>query len=190
MLWAINPKVRLGAVYRSGPVFDFEVTERSAPGSAETRQEGEFRVPNTFSAGLVVRPNDSTTITTEYTRVIYSRLREDFVLAQGTRGREDQFFIEDGNEFHAGLEYVLANVPKTPALRVGAWYDPDKSVQFRTVSGDNQDERLAVALSQGESVVHYTFGGGLPLSTRLEVNAGADLSKRTRVFSVSAVVRF
>jgi long-chain fatty acid transport protein len=190
VLWAINPKVRLGAVYRSGPVFDFEVTQRSGPGSPETRSDGEFRVPNTFSAGLVVRPTDTLTLTTEYTRVSYSRLEEDFVVAQGTQGRGDQFFVEDGNEFHAGVEYVLANVPKTPALRVGAWYDPDKSVQFRTVSGDSLDERLAVALSQGEAVVHYTFGGGLSLSPRFELNAAADLSKRTRVGSASIVVRF
>ena len=190
ILWAINPKVRLGGVFRSGPVFDFEVTKRSAPGSTETREEGEFRVPNTFSAGLVVRPNDSTTITTEYTRLMYSRLVEDFVVAQRNEAQPEQFFIDDGNEFHAGVEYVFANVPKTPALRVGAWYDPDKSVQFRPLSGNNLDERLAVALSQGEAVVHYTFGGGLSLSSRFEANAAGDISERTRVFSASIVVRF
>jgi long-subunit fatty acid transport protein len=187
--WTVNPKVRLGAVFRSGPEFDFEVTQRSGAGSPETRSEGKFRVPNTFSAGLVVRPNGETTITTEYTRVTYSDIVEDFVTAQAG-GRPDQFFIDDGNEFHAGVEYVFANVPKTPALRVGAWYDPDKSVQFRTVSGDNFDERLAAALSQGGSEIHYTFGGGLSLSTRLEVNAAADIADRTRIFSGSIVVRF
>ena len=192
VLWTINPKVRLGALYRSGPDFDFDVTQRDAPGTVEVRTEGgQFRVPNTFSAGLVVRPTDTLTITTEYTRVGYSSLVVDFVTAQATAsGRPDQFFIDDANEVHGGVEYVFANVRTTPAIRFGAWYDPEHSVQFTSVTGDNFDERFDVALGQGKSLVHYTFGGGLSLSTRFEVNAAADIADRSRTFSASIVTRF
>ena len=191
VLWSITPKVRLGAVFRSGPDFDFEVTQRGAPGTTERQSEGKFRTPNTFSAGLVVRPIDTLTITTEYTRVGYSAITEDFVSIQASAsGRQDQFFLEDGNEFHGGVEYVFGNVRTTPAIRVGAWYDPDHSVQFSSTTGDSFDELFSVALSQGESIVHYTFGGGLSLSTRFEVNAAADIADRSRIFSTSVVVRF
>src|SRR4029078_1788175 len=59
LLWTISPKVRVGTVFRTGPTFDFDVTERAAPGSPVLQSSGVFRVPNTFSAGLVVRPNDA-----------------------------------------------------------------------------------------------------------------------------------
>lgn len=192
LLWTISPKVRVGTVFRTGPTFDFDVTERAQPGSPVLASSGVFRVPNTFSAGLVVRPTDALTITSEYTRVQYSRLEEDFVTAQAkSSGRQDQFFLEDGNEVHGGVEYVFTNVSKNPAIRFGAWFDPDHSVQFKKSSAnDSFDERLSVALSQGKDLVHYTFGGGVPFSDRFEVNGAADLTSRTRVFSGSVVVRF
>jgi long-chain fatty acid transport protein len=192
VLWTISPKVRVGAVFRSGPDFDFEVTERAQPGSPVLMSSGVFRVPNTFSAGLVVRPTDALTITSEYTRVQYSALEEDFVIAQArTSGRQNQFFVEDGNEVHGGVEYVFTNVAKNPAIRFGAWFDPDHSVQFRPSSAnDSFDERLSVALSQGKDLVHYTFGAGVPITERFEVNGAGDITSRTRVYSASVVVRF
>ena len=192
LLWTINPKVRAGAVFATGPDFDFDITQRASPTSPDELSSGTFRVPNRFSLGLVVRPTDAVAITTEYTRVQYASLVDDFVTSQArANGRQDQFFIENGNELHAGVEYVFVTVPKTPAIRFGAWYDPDHSVQFRASSAnDSFDERLGIALSQGEAVVHYTFGAGVSVSQRLEINGAGDITSRSRVFSASAVVRF
>jgi hypothetical protein len=45
-------------------------------------------------------------------------------------------------------------------------------------------------LSQGKDLVHYTFGAGVPITERFEVNGAGDITSRTRVYSASVVVRF
>ena len=45
----------------------------------------------------------------------------------------DNFVVDDANEFHAGLEYVI--VSKYPvAIRGGLWHDPDHQMRFEDPS--------------------------------------------------------
>ena len=88
-------------------------------------------------------------------------------------------------------DYVrVTNLRVTPALRGGFWFDPDHTVRdLSTGAGDQLDTRFRAILPGGEDLWHYTFGGGLALSRVFEVNAGADISKRSSYASASVIVR-
>jgi long-chain fatty acid transport protein len=189
--WTLQSNVRVGAVYRHAPSFDFQLQDGDI-GQPALLRTAKFNVPNTLAIGAAVRLTDVLMVTVDYDRVQYSRLSDGYVSAQAAlSGRTAQFVLEDGNEVHAGVEYVLSKVPKTPALRVGAWYDPGHSIAYvQTAAHDLLDERFAAYLPAPESRTHLTFGAGLPISPRLEFNVGADLTMHLGVVSASAVFRF
>jgi long-subunit fatty acid transport protein len=191
---------RAGGVYRRGASFEFTTQAGTDPA-----RNGEFRVPHTLAIGAsIVRTSlhasggvrHVLTLAGEVTRVTYGRLRRDFVTEQARSSqREESFAIDDGTELHGGVQYSKPTLRFRPRFRVGVWYSPDHSVQFTpspssTTALDRMfDERLAVALSTGEGEVHYTGGVGLTLSGRLELNAGVDFARTTRVFSTSIIVK-
>jgi len=134
----------------------------------------------------------ATRILADYAHVRYAQLKRDFIDIQAlSSGRPDQLRIDSGSEVHGGLEYVLSTLARPLALRGGAWFDPDHAVRYvPTPANDPIDQVLRVTLPGGENLVHYTFGAGIALTDRLELNAGADLSKRTTAVTASGVLRF
>lgn len=180
--------VQLGAVYRKGANFDFEGFEGTL--SNPTTRNGTFRTPDAFAVGAAVRFIQRATATAEVTWVQYESLLDGYISAQfGNLGKDANFKIDNGVEFHAGFEYLF-DARWFPALRVGAWRDPDHAVRYEVpASPDFFDNRFGAYIPARGASMHYTFGGGLALSRRLEANVGVDLSERTRQISVSAVVR-
>jgi hypothetical protein len=119
-------------------------------------------------------------------------LKRDFIDFQAiSSGREDQLQIDDTNEFHVGVEWVVTRWPLTPGLRAGLWLDPAHSVRYVSDgTSDASDLRYQFILPGADDLWHYTFGVGLPVSRRFEISAGADLTKRSAYASASIVVRF
>jgi hypothetical protein len=153
---------------------------------------GHFKVPDVWGAGIEWRLSESLRVVGDYDRVQYSQLKEDFINIQSiSSGRESQLRIDNGNEIHAGLEYLFLGAPKPLAVRGGGWFDPDHAVRYvPTSQGDQLDVLLSATLPGGKNLLHGTFGAGVVLSRWLELNAAADLSSRTRYATASAVVRF
>ncbi len=192
VLWMPRRQFQVGAVFRKGPGFDFQQTLQDLPGGTPTVQNGTFQIPDAFALGAAVRPNDAVTITAEYTFVQYTALKDDYIDVQARpSNRQDQFQIDDGHEFHVGLEYVFAGVRLTPAVRAGYWYDPAHAVFYvPTAAHDTTDERFAAYAPGTDALSHVTFGAGLPVNEHFEVNGGVDLSSRRKFYSILAVVRF
>jgi hypothetical protein len=184
---AIPNLVQAGVVYRKGANFDFVASSGAI--ASPVRRDGTFRTPDAVAAGATVRLTPSATLTGEVTWVQYSSLVDGYISAQsGTK--PGRFTIDDGVEFHAGFEYVF-NLRWLPAVRVGAWRDPDHAVRYVVLPDpDLLDERNAAYLPARSGSTHFTFGGGVSLSRRFEANFGADFSERTRQISMSAVLRF
>ncbi len=180
--------VQLGAVYRKGAHFAFEAFEGDL--NAPTERNGTFRVPDAAGAGLAVRLARKATFTAEITRLQYRSLLDGYVSSQtGGSGKGEYFKLDSGTELHGGVEYIL-DVPASPKLRIGLWRDPDHAVRYEAPANpDVLDERFAAYLPRRGGLTHFTFGGGVSIR-QLEINAGFDLSSRTRVFSVSSIVRF
>jgi long-chain fatty acid transport protein len=187
----VTPTLRIGAVFRKAPDFNFTQVD-TIPSRPTLTRTGVFQVPDTAAVGVAWRATEEITLTTDYVHVGYGGLKEDFINFQAiSSGREDQLRIDDGNEFHAGVEWLFAQLRFAPAVRGGFWFDPDHTVAYvSNGSGDQLDVRYQFVLPGGEDLWHYTFGGGLSLSRIFEVNAGADLSKRGAHASASIIVRF
>lgn len=184
----IHRMVTIGGVFRSGPSFNFELILPD-----NTRTEGSFDVPDTMTIGVALRPTDTFTLVADYTRVQYSSLRSGFVdVIVGPDSRPDLFSIQDGNEGHIGVEYVLANVRMSPAIRIGGWYDPAHGVRFERSSQLNPffNDLFSSALEGGEDLLHYTAGVGFSLNRHLEINLAGDFTTRNRLWSSSAIFRF
>lgn len=183
---------KVGVSYKRAPRLDFASFSGGLVGSQE-RTLSTFKVPDVFAAG-VSATFDRALVTVEYTHVFHSQLKHEYVevlARQGESGpRIDRFTIADGNEFHAGMEYLLP-LPGRPALRGGFWFDPDHSVHYEpTADNDFLDERIVAALSSGRDLWHGTFGGMVTVHPRMDVAVAVDYSSRSTVVSTSAIIRF
>ena len=190
--YALRSDLKIGAQVRRGPRFDFTQHDVVRSSGIDLTRAGRFKVPDVASVGVEWRIRSTVRVLADYTRVQYSQLKKDFIDIQAlSSGRQDQLRIDNGNEVHGGVEYVLLGLPKPTALRVGAWFDPDHAVRYiPTAANDAVDVLLRATLPGGENLVHYTFGAGVALTNRIEFNAGADLSRRTTYVTASGVVRF
>ena len=188
----VGSTVRLGAVVRAGSAPKFEQVDSSEQ-LGRVERHGRFRIPHVFAVGGVWQPRDNVAVITELTRIFYSRLKQDYVdfqtLASGTA---EQVRLDDGYEFHVGTEWtIVKEAPRiSPILRFGTWFDPEHAVRYVQRANTPGEIRLAAALPGTTGRWHYAGGLGLPLSNRLELNTGADVSNRSATFSVSMIVRF
>ncbi len=103
------------------------------------------------------------------------------------------FKIDDGDEFHLGVEYVF--VRQNPiALRFGLWYDPDHQLYYDFEGRDPDaigeiEDRFAFRFPRGEDELHITGGLGF-VGKKVQVDLAFDLSERSDIVSLSMVYRF
>ena len=181
---------RLGLNYRQGASFTYTTVDGNLPPVEPT-----FRVPHTVAFGASYRVQSRLTLTGEVTRVMYSRLRDDFVTDQANKtGRADSFSISSGTEVRGGIQYALPALKGRPRLRVGLWRDPDHTIKFTPLAGGGSadrifDERFLAALSKGKTRLHGTGGVGLTFTPHTEWNAGIDVASEQFRFSTSFIIR-
>lgn len=186
-------RAKIGVSFKRAPRFGFTSFSGGIVGTQQ-RTESTFKVPDTLAIGVSSPLTTRLSVTAEYTLVRHSQLLDDYVgvlVNQGeSRTRADRFSIADSHELHGGVEY-LAPLKGRPAIRAGLWFDPDHSVHYvPTPANDLLDERIAANLGSGRDLWHYTFGTMLAVRPRVDVSAGADVSARSTIVSVSTIVRF
>jgi long-chain fatty acid transport protein len=197
VLAKMGRKLQVGYGIRIGPKFNFQAVSR---GGAELGDEnvianavtGTFHVPDILAVGIVFRPSETLTISTEYKRVRYSVLLDGYALvlaypAPPPEGRN--FKADDASEFHGGLEYAIKAGKNNFFLRGGAWHDPQHTVYFDggpTVGGGFPTLRLP----KRDSVMHGSGGLGVDIGGHLLIDAAIDVSDRITVGSAQATVRF
>jgi long-chain fatty acid transport protein len=176
-------KVSLGAVYKKGGDFDFQQTDSISLVAEEV--EEQFRdtrdvrvtIPDTYGAGLAFRPTDRWVIGADLVRILYSDSDpgpENLNLYQvaGEGGREA---LDDATEFHLGTEYAWSvGNDWIVSARGGFYTDPDHD----GLAGLDSDQ------------VHFTFGGGVVVLNRLQVDAALSLADHLKEGLISFVVRF
>lgn len=186
----LNPKVRVGAVFRQGVAFNFTQVN-TVPNQPTTTETGQFKTPYVIGGGVRLQPSDELSVAIDYDRVGYSRLTQDFVTFQVDPTEVGRVSIANGNEVHVGAEYTLLHMAHTPSVRAGVWFDPNHAVQYVSDGTDSvNDQRLKATFPMTTGIWHYCFGAGLPLSRAYELNAGADLASGRQYVSVSVVARF
>lgn len=178
-------KVQVGAVFRRGAAFDVRVANTSATtNNTFVDRIGKFRIPDIFSAGVMVSVTEPLRIAVDFTRVQYSQLTKNFVDVFGNN-EESQYTVDDGNEIHVGAEYLVTGTKVPVAFRGGFWYDPAHSLRY--VGSDRVFQ--TIFRERDDAQMHYTGGAGFALP-KFELNVGVDISKAIKTTSVSTVVRF
>ena len=183
ILWRMSDRWSLGAVYRQGPEVRARIEERAGPmhwavpeGEITQSATGDLKLPGVFGLGASYRSRDGRlTLGFEWDRVGYSSLLRD---------TDPDLVLEDGDELHAGAEYVFLQSTTVLAVRVGAWLDPNHRITYR---GNDYVSRALYL--PGEDEVHLAAGLGAVFK-RLQVDLGVDFSDPVDTVSLSTIYSF
>jgi long-chain fatty acid transport protein len=181
-----TPRFSLGAVFKQGADLDFTQTAqetvdaaildqplRSAVASAPVR----ITVPDVFGGGVAIKATDTFTILFDVVRIKYSQadLGEDHQNGYQRFGEGGREPLEDGTEFHGGLEYTWARGNDWIfSVRGGYFLDPDHDGLASLDSKQN----------------HVTFGGGVVVKNKLQVDGAVNIADAIKEGLISFVVRF
>ena len=165
VLFNAGGSVSAGLVYKQGADFTVAGTDTFfdrlfLDENFDTATEGTFSIPNSFAAGIAYRPTENWLVGLDTVWIEYSV----FKTVEP---------IDDAVEVHLGAEYLWpATVPF--AVRVGMFTDPDHD-GFRNIDSDQ---------------VHFTFGGGVVLGGRLQLDGAVNLADSIKEALMSVVLRF
>lgn len=193
LIWKPTPSLQVGGTFRKGPDFGgVSIENRPGPrGSfAPTIGQSGFKVPDAYSAGIVWRATDRFVVAIDWVRILHSQRLDHFVDVFGGAGQADpaDYRVDDGDEIRAGAEYVFAGMKRPLALRVGGWLEPDSRVRW--VGSPTISDVSRILFREGSREAHVTGGFGWVLGSRFQVDGAADVSKRSSIASLSAVMRF
>ena len=193
VLWQLHPNISIGAVYRSGPTFTvLESVDRQQ--YDPDLNEFTLHIPDTFGAGLAVRPTAFLTLALDVVYIRYQDLLEDFDIIVNTNVvSEENFTVDNGIEIRAGAEYILGVGKQYLALRGGLYYEPDHIIRFTGISkrGDPTDDIFhRTTHPGGQDQIHVTGGLGIVMNDRLQIDTAADIAEKLMQLSVSAIYRF
>lgn len=165
------------------------VTEVTGPGNdvaeagtVELDVATTLELPTVYGVGAAYRALDGAlTLSVEWDRVGYS-ITDSLDTAVSDPGK---LFLSDGNELHAGAEYVFALSGRIVAVRFGAWRDPAHGLD----AGSTADPFEQVVFDGGTSSIHIAGGAGIVLKN-VQLDFGIDLSDTADLPSLSIVYRF
>lgn len=189
-LWRLSRSVSLGGVYRQGSGFETDAIARAGPAfdpavppGATLRFETLLRTPDVFGVGIAARARgDTLTLTFDWVRVEYS----DLLSGLDPELFTDQPVVDDVDEVHAGIEYVLLKTTPLLALRGGVWLDPDHGLRAPAGRTDPFERAL---FRGGDDEIH--FAAGLGLAFRIfQLDLGVDFSDSVDTASISAIYQF
>ena len=190
LLWKPNERWSIGATYREGPEIRLSVIEITGsanddlpPGTVEVDSTSPLKFPDVYGLGAAYRTaSGALTVSFEWNRVLYSDLTNSLDATVFDTG---QVKLGDVDEYHLGLELVLARSTPLIALRGGAWFDPAHGLG----PGPDADPVEAAIFNGGEDQVHLTGGLGMAFRT-FQLDLGFDLSDSVDSYSLSLVYRF
>jgi len=195
LLWQPNDNWSVGAVYRQGPEFDYDVAVPPVGPLPGTAGHSSFVVPDVWGLGVAYRPNDSWRIGFDAMRVQYSDHTNE-VVTQSTQDPVKYLKLDDTTELRLGAEYTNAEAKHPYFLRFGAWHEPAHQMYFdgtftpftgTPLTPEQNDTNSRAALfRKGKDAMHLTAGYGVAFD-KFQIDTAIDISKPSRVFSLSMV---
>lgn len=197
LLWKPTPNWRIGIKQALMPTLDYKLSTvdsswltadptsaRCTPAafSAGWVCESTMPIPDVLAAGVAYRFCDRLTLAGELKSIRYSQRTHKFngifVTPGSTPAAEvspADFRAKDVVEIHLGVEW-LSRVRGLPvALRGGYYFDPAHGIRYR-----GNDATTAAIFDGGEDVHHATFGLGIPLGSRNQIDIAIDLADDNR----------
>jgi long-subunit fatty acid transport protein len=201
-LWNVSPRWVVGASFRQGPQFEFSTNTVSGPKTGNTpiiaQPDNPFRVPDTFSVGVLHRLTDFWRVSFEYDRINFHQLIDDLrntSLFAGDPEAElvaERLRLDNANQLRVGAErLVLVAGSRVLAFRGGLWYDPNHLAYF---DGDEATglpaPRWAVLLPKRDGTLHVSGGAGFTARRHFQIDVAVDFSELVNTLAVSSVWRF
>jgi long-chain fatty acid transport protein len=193
-----------GFVYTSRPAFHGTSRYEWPSGQIDQSTGQKFKLPDSFAAGISIRPNDRLTFNIDVDRILYSQMMDGYYNAFyrangvgiGSAGfQETTLKVDDGTEYRVGAEYVLFLGRRPFSVRGGYWRDPFHSV-VQTMPDDRlielpeyfNDVNAAPFNSQtiAKDTNHFSVGTGIVFGN-FALDWGYDYSKRYKRFVISTV---
>ena len=196
--FVLSEHLSAGLVYRQGPKFDYKasntVIATDPPTVVADLSNVRFKVPDEFGGGLSWHPNDNLVVNFDADFIQYSQLTHGI---QSLFGNDpavvSRLTIPNGVEYHLGGEYTFTQMAHPFSLRAGVWHDPRHSIEYKGADPGVDDVGqlgLATLFSVGKgSQTHYSIGGGFAFA-KFQIDAAADFSDLTDMYSISAVYHF
>ncbi|MCB1043303.1 MAG: outer membrane protein transport protein [Acidobacteria bacterium] len=197
-----NESFSIGAAYRYQPDFDYDYQVHVLDFASETLELDDsgrqvFATPDSYGLGVAIKPNDTVVVSLEVNRVQYSELSDTYHQFFDSGGETQT--VDDATEYRVGLEWFVTRFAKPLALRCGYWFEPyhalkntylDNQILYADDQGF-QHIRNAVFLQQfEEDTDHLSLGFGLTLTQHFALDAAADTSSVSTLFSLSGIYRF
>ena len=157
----------------------------------------DYVVPGRMAVGASYRATPGLTVLGEIAHVRYSTMVTrnfqviDFRFTNNIS--RSNFFFEDVNEYHGGLEYRWMRGGHLLALRAGAFSDPGHSLRFlvTAASGADSAQNFEFNTNADRSTgFGKTFGGGLTFGNRLQLDSAVSLVPGSNMFVISLIRRF
>ena len=202
ILWDVSPRWVVGASFRQGPKFEFSTNTVSGPRTGSVpisaQEDNPFRVPDTFSVGVLHRLTDFWRLSFEDDRTNFHQLIDDFRSTAFPPGAPEGDLVSsrvrlpNANQLRLGVErLVLTAGSRVLAFRGGAWYDPNHQTYFDAdESTGNPAPRWAVLLPKRDGTLHVSGGFGFTARRHLQLDVAVDFSELADTLSVSSVWRF
>jgi long-chain fatty acid transport protein len=189
-LWNLADHWRIGGVFRQGPELPYKLENIAGPAYdlpdgtvIASFSDWSLDLPDVYGVGVAYRTaGGDVAVSFEWDRVQYSSILESLSAAPFVDAAD--VVLEDADELHLGVEYVILKSTPLVALRVGGWLDPDHRIRYFG------DDPFARAIFQpGEDTFHYSVGVGLAFRT-FQLDLGVDISDLVDTAAISAIYSF
>ncbi len=188
-LWSVAESWKVGGVFRQGPEFPYRLVNRAGPASGlpvgtviASVTGRSIAFPDVYGLGVAYRSaGGSVTVGLEWDRVEYSSIVESL---ESPLSDIAHVAMDDADELHIGVEYVILDSTPLIAIRLGGWRDPDHQVRYL---GDDPFARAIYP--PGEDALHGALGFGIAFE-RFQLDLGVDFSTRVDTAAVSAIYSF
>ena len=201
LLWDVNQRFSVGAVYRQGAEFDYDYILTCGPSdpafcqtvpgleTGTSLNPATFNLPEVLGLGIAIKPTDTFTITLDWNQIEYTALLDDFTIAAGPSARLADFSVDDADELHLGFEYVFASLANPIYIRWGAWEDPAHQIAY---NGPEPAESLLLWAGGNiaDDELHLSVGVGFTIGENMSIDVAYDDSDRLSIGALSAVFRF
>ncbi len=190
-LYALTEKWSLGMVWREHPRFHLkEDIFEEVNGQPELIDalEAPFVVPDVFGLGARYKLRPALGIFFDWQKIFYEEIiKNGFVIVESlTTETKENYTIENINEFHLGMEWLIPTDRSVWALRTGYYRNPLHAVSYRGNDTAIQARFAGTGLSDED---HFTLGGGWVFDNRIEIDVSANIWEVGRELNLSFIWR-
>jgi long-subunit fatty acid transport protein len=204
VLWNVSSDWVVGGSFRQGPKFEFSTDTRRGAASGipgdivRQTSDNPFRVPDTYSIGVLYRPSELWRLSVEYDRVQYHQLIDDLRDTAFYENNQESLVVlgrirvNDSNQIRVGGEYLaLLSGNRSLAFRAGLWHDPNHQAYF---DGDPATglpaPRWSLLFPRRDGNVYISGGIGFTTRRHFQLDGAVESSGQSHTFSISSVWRF